>query len=186
MEKAGGWEERVSHRWTSPAKSWSSHLQTRTEMGQAGLANVHSRGNLGELLLLHISCCWCPPKCKPAPKTSSWKMASSVHKLFGETFTYVQSQSFNWDNWEVQLHTDRYLPRLCLTVCPITFSCYTFAIAILGPLFFVEITGSFSPCIWEQKNVFSLMGNTFLPSCSQELPNFTWLPMQFETYPWIL
>lgn len=30
------------------------------------------------------------------------------------------------------------------------------------------------------------MENIFLPSCSQELPNFTWLPMQFETYPWIL
>lgn len=81
MGTAGGSEERGSHRWRPLEKSWSSHLERKIEIIQAGLTGVHSQVILGgRCSRSRCPCCLCPSKHEPTPKISSWKMGRSTHK----------------------------------------------------------------------------------------------------------
>lgn len=74
MERAGGSEERGSHRWRPLEKSWSSHLERKTEIIQAGLTGVRSQAILGGLALpLQVSVLPVSSKREPAPKTAPGK-----------------------------------------------------------------------------------------------------------------
>jgi len=55
--------------------------------------------------------------------------------------------------------------------------------AISGSQFSVQITGSFPPFYMRTKRCIQPNGELLVPSRSQELTHFPWLPVQFETYP---